>query len=89
MKADLYTGDCLDVLPTLPPNSVDTIITDPPYGLRFMGKGCAAVAEERDFIGIDLSDPDVQVAAQRIKHWGGAMFTDVHLNHIGSSEPHV
>jgi len=34
----LYCGDCLDILPTLAANSVDTIITDPPYGLSFMGK---------------------------------------------------
>jgi DNA modification methylase len=27
----LYCGDCLDVLPTLPAQSVDCVITDPPY----------------------------------------------------------
>jgi site-specific DNA-methyltransferase (adenine-specific) len=31
-------GDCLDVLKTLPENSVDSVVTDPPYGFRFMGK---------------------------------------------------
>lgn len=35
---DLRTGDCLQVMPSLPENSVDSIITDPPYGLDFMGK---------------------------------------------------
>lgn len=34
----IYHGDCLDVLAGLPENSVDTCITDPPYGLEFMGK---------------------------------------------------
>ena len=34
----IYTGDCLDVLRTLPADSVDAIVTDPPYGLAFMGK---------------------------------------------------
>ncbi len=34
----LYCGDCLEVLRTLPDNSVDSIVTDPPYGLAFMGK---------------------------------------------------
>ena len=38
MRATLHTGDCLTVLPTLDPESVDAIVTDPPYGLRFMGK---------------------------------------------------
>ena len=32
----IYHGDCRDILPTLPP--VDLILTDPPYGLSFMGK---------------------------------------------------
>src|SRR3990167_5994812 len=31
-------GDCLDVLKTLEPGSVDAVVTDPPYGLGFMGK---------------------------------------------------
>ena len=35
---DIRTGDCLEVLRTLQDNSVDSIVTDPPYGLRFMGK---------------------------------------------------
>ena len=39
MKTNIcYQGDCLDVLPTLPSNSVDSIVTDPPYELGFMGK---------------------------------------------------
>ena len=35
---DLRLGSNLDVLPTLAENSVDSIITDPPYELGFMGK---------------------------------------------------
>ena len=31
-------GDCLDVMKDIPDNSIDSIITDPPYGLSFMGK---------------------------------------------------
>jgi hypothetical protein len=34
----LLHGDCLDVLRTLPSASVDAVVTDPPYGLSFMGK---------------------------------------------------
>ena len=34
----LMHGDCLDVLRGMPENSVDSIVTDPPYGLAFMGK---------------------------------------------------
>jgi len=38
MTSKLYLGDCLDILATLDENSIDTCITDPPYGLGFMGK---------------------------------------------------
>jgi len=34
----LLQGNCLDVLKDLPDNSIDAIVTDPPYGLSFMGK---------------------------------------------------
>jgi site-specific DNA-methyltransferase (adenine-specific) len=37
-NATVYHGSNLDVLPTLPDNSVDSIVTDPPYELGFMGK---------------------------------------------------
>jgi len=37
-NATLYCGDCLDVLKTLPDASIEAIVTDPPYGLAFMGK---------------------------------------------------
>ena len=39
MVVDLLHGDSLEVMATLPPDSVDVIITDPPYGIGFMGKG--------------------------------------------------
>lgn len=34
----IHHGDCLDVMATLPECSVDAVVTDPPYGLSFMGK---------------------------------------------------
>jgi DNA modification methylase len=34
----LLNGDCLDKLKELEDNSIDSIVTDPPYGLSFMGK---------------------------------------------------
>lgn len=32
------SGDMLEVIKTFPDNSIDSILTDPPYGLSFMGK---------------------------------------------------
>jgi DNA modification methylase len=34
----LHVGDCLDVMRGMADDSVDAIVTDPPYGLAFMGK---------------------------------------------------
>ena len=34
----IHPGDCLETLRAMPDNSVDSIVTDPPYGLSFMGK---------------------------------------------------
>lgn len=32
MNYQLYPGDCLEIMPTLPPQSIDAIICDPPFG---------------------------------------------------------
>ena len=32
---DLRLGDCLEVMKTIPDNSVDLVLTDPPYGVDF------------------------------------------------------
>lgn len=37
-RFELHHGDCLDVLRGMADSSVDSIVTDPPYGLSFMGK---------------------------------------------------
>ena len=38
IKNTIIQGDCLEIMKKIPDNSIDTIITDPPYGLAFMGK---------------------------------------------------
>jgi DNA modification methylase len=35
----LLHGDCIEVMAELQADSVDAVVTDPPYGLEFMGKG--------------------------------------------------
>jgi len=37
-QVQLYLGDCIAILPTLEAASIDAIVTDPPYGLEFMGR---------------------------------------------------
>jgi len=34
----IHLGDCLEALRGMPDASIDSIVTDPPYGLAFMGK---------------------------------------------------
>lgn len=36
-RFQLWHGDCLDMLAEMEDNSVDSVVTDPPYGIRFMG----------------------------------------------------
>ena len=35
----LYQGNMLNMLDVIAPNSIDSIVTDPPYELNFMNKG--------------------------------------------------
>ena len=43
----VVTGDCLDVLRTIPAGSVDAVVTDPPYGMDwcFTGQGSGQNAQ--------------------------------------------
>ena len=37
-STELIHGDCIKILEKMEDNSVDSIVTDPPYGIEFMGK---------------------------------------------------
>src|SRR5690242_16329695 len=37
-EIEIIQGDCVEELRKLPENSIDSCVTDPPYGLQFMGK---------------------------------------------------
>jgi DNA modification methylase len=39
MSWEIREGDCREVMASMAASSVDAIVTDPPYGLSFMGKG--------------------------------------------------
>lgn len=38
MINEIIQGDCLEIMKGMDSNSIDAIVTDPPYGLSFMGK---------------------------------------------------
>jgi DNA modification methylase len=62
-KIDLRHGDCLTVMATLPADSVDAVVTDPPYELGFMGKAW-------DSTGVAFN-PDVWREVLRVLKPGG------------------
>ena len=69
-RFELHLGDCLETLRTMPDNSVDSIVTDPPYGLSFMGSGSTGKAAMREgfrFIGCEMSPEYLEIARARIE----------------------
>jgi DNA modification methylase len=71
MISNLILGDCFEVLKTLPADSVDAIVTDPPYGLSFMGSGStgkAAMLEGFNFIGIERDAEYLEISKARINN---------------------
>ena len=53
MKKTLILGDCIQKMKELPENSVDSVITDPPYGLGFMGHEWDTY--DKNFYGFSLT----------------------------------
>lgn len=54
---DVITGDCREVMRGMDAGSVDSIVTDPPYGLSFMGKGW-----DKGVPGIEFWEEAIRVA---------------------------
>ena len=86
MVNQIIQGDCLDVLPSLPENCVDCLVTDPPYGYSFMGKNwdravpsvevwreCLRVLKHGSFMFV-MSSPRQDVLSQMIVRIGEAGF---------------
>ena len=61
----LLTGNCLDELKNIPDKSIDSIVTDPPYGLNFMGK-------KWDY---DVPSTDIWIECLRVLKPGGHLLS--------------
>lgn len=59
----VHNANCLDILKTMEDNSIDSICTDPPYGLNMMNKGWDKV----------LPDPAIWKECLRVLKPGGHM----------------
>ena len=62
-KIELHEGDCIDVMKSMPDNSVDCIITDPPYNVSKEGNKIQRNYEHynwdrRSDIGLDFGEWD-------------------------------
>lgn len=59
-NAELWLGDCRDILPTL--GKVDAVVTDPPYGIKRDGKPQSTSShgghKGYEFLGWDCAAPD-------------------------------
>ncbi|MCK6465303.1 MAG: site-specific DNA-methyltransferase [Phycisphaerae bacterium] len=64
----LFRGDCLELMQEMPADSVDTIITDPPYGLGFMGKAWDTIADRRFAMpGLERKKPWPRLATRDVR----------------------
>ena len=64
----LYLGDCLEILPTLAPGSVDAVVTDPPYGVEYKGK---TTKHSRNVGGAYERGDSNTAGPEFIKRWHG------------------
>lgn len=81
-NATLYHGDCREILPTLP--KVDSVITDPPYGLgaKWSGSGSKTNKKWRfsasEIMAWDMEAPvwvpELATFADEVIIWGGNYF---------------
>ena len=56
----VYHGDCIQVMSAMDAASIDVIVTDPPYGLEFMGKAWdGADGFRRSLNGADVGRDNV------------------------------
>ena len=84
---EVIQGDCIEKLKELPDNSVDAIVTDPPYGINmtYDGFGGSKNAEKTKYVNVedwDNKTPDREVfkeilrVAKKVFIFGGNYFTD-------------
>lgn len=84
-KCELWQGDCLEFLKKMPKNSVDLILTDPPYGKKADKgtNGFGSTKNRRYEGGWDSQRPAKEVfdemlrVAQNVIIFGGNYFCDV------------
>lgn len=68
---ELYLGNALAILPTLPDESVDLLLTDPPYGINYISKSKSLalrkIAGDKGKEAYELLDNVLALAVKKLK----------------------
>jgi len=76
----IYHADCADVMPLVPPETVDLLLTDPPYGIGWVGPAVRGKTRGR-YNGtrvhgdLDQFDPRSFLRYGRVAMWGADHFS--------------
>jgi len=65
---DLFLGNCIDKMKLLPDESINCIVTDPPYSINYKSNGGSKHYKERLMADIDW-DTDFDFAEYWEEHW--------------------
>lgn len=69
----LHHGDCIEVMRTLPSGSVDSCVTDPPYGMAFQSKWSKTGPRHAKIAQDSTVDPAWLVETYRLLKTGGGL----------------
>ncbi len=71
LLSSIYLGNALDVLRMLPDNSVDLILTDPPYGINYMSRSkslpLTKISNDKASEAYELLDNVLNLAEKKLK----------------------
>ena len=71
IEHDLRGGDCLAILPTIADNSIDSVVTDPPYHLKSIVKRFANAKPENEHFALNKSHSHYMSRGFMGKTWDG------------------
>lgn len=71
LLSSIYLGNALDVLQLLPDNSIDLILTDPPYGINYMSRSkslpLTKISNDTGDEAYELLDKVLSLAEKKLK----------------------
>ena len=79
-QAELYLGDCMEIMPTL--GKVDAVVTDPPYGIGADKKNAhSSIRDNTAWDDVNWDSKRIDVSAlkwhKEVAIWGGNYFADL------------